>query len=177
MLTSTMHTTLNALHEGLASGIADLSAEQTQRRPKPDAWSVQQITEHLLITYTLTAQNFEARAAKGTATRTEPTLADRLGQFYICTLGMFPKGRKAPGNTEPTADAEPQSGKALAARARSELERLDAAAAAAERLFGGQAAIVHPVLGPMSVQGWRRFHLMHGRHHLRQIHALRGHAS
>jgi hypothetical protein len=29
------------------------------------------------------------------------------------------------------------------------------------------------VLGPLSAQQWRRFHQVHGQHHLRQIHAIR----
>jgi hypothetical protein len=29
------------------------------------------------------------------------------------------------------------------------------------------------VLGPLSMQQWRKFHLIHGRHHLKQIARIR----
>ena len=42
-----------------------------------------------------------------------------------------------------------------------------------EELFGDQSAVSHSVLGPLSMQEWRRFHLIHGRHHVKQIQAIR----
>jgi len=33
----------------------------------------------------------------------------------------------------------------------------------------------HPVLGPLTAQQWRKFHWVHGRHHVRQIRAMRAH--
>jgi len=27
----------------------------------------------------------------------------------------------------------------------------------------------HPILGPLNIEQWRKFHAMHGHHHCRQI--------
>jgi hypothetical protein len=43
--------------------------------------------------------------------------------------------------------------------------------------FGADTKVLdHPVLGPFSVSQWRKFHLVHGRHHLKQIRQLRSEA-
>ncbi|MGZ7099671.1 MAG: DUF1569 domain-containing protein [Candidatus Angelobacter sp.] len=31
----------------------------------------------------------------------------------------------------------------------------------------------HPVLGPLTAAEWRKFHLVHGLHHVKQIRSLR----
>jgi hypothetical protein len=61
----------------------------------------------------------------------------------------------------------------LAAQAHDSLARLDALSQATEQLFGATRSAVHHVLGPLNAQQWLRFHLVHGQHHLRQIHAIR----
>jgi hypothetical protein len=43
----------------------------------------------------------------------------------------------------------------------------------AESLFGKRRATTHPILGPLSIAEWRRFHLSHGHHHVKQIWAIR----
>jgi hypothetical protein len=38
------------------------------------------------------------------------------------------------------------------------------------RAFGSRTPVLnHPIMGPFSVNDWRRFHWVHTRHHLRQI--------
>jgi len=34
----------------------------------------------------------------------------------------------------------------------------------------------HPVLGPFSIEQWRKFHFVHGRHHVKQIRRRRAQA-
>ncbi len=51
---------------------------------------------------------------------------------------------------------------------------MNARIAIAEQLFGSRRRSVrHMILGPLSLAQWRRFHLVHGRHHIRQIAAIR----
>jgi len=39
-----------------------------------------------------------------------------------------------------------------------------------ERRFGVTTKIMdHPLLGPLTASQWRKFHLVHGRHHAQQI--------
>jgi hypothetical protein len=55
-------------------------------------------------------------------------------------------------------------------RALSNLERMDVAIAAAEQLWGSEEPIaMHFVLGPMTPLQWRKFHYVHGHHHLLQM--------
>jgi hypothetical protein len=42
-----------------------------------------------------------------------------------------------------------------------------------ERFGSGRKLLDHPILGPLTGAQWRKFHLVHGRHHLKQIRALR----
>jgi hypothetical protein len=43
-----------------------------------------------------------------------------------------------------------------------------------EAKFGKHAKVLdHPILGPFSIAQWRKFHLVHGLHHVKQIRRLR----
>ncbi len=168
---------LTTLELRLRSPIEPLNATQTQLSPRerPECWSIQQIVEHLLLTYQLTSVTFEARLAKGTPTRARPSLGQRMGQFAMLKLGYFPYGRKAPETVHPAAPSILQSGREIAAVLRTDLERMDALIGRAELVFGrGTQAISHQILGPLTSQQWRKFHLIHGLHHLKQINRIRG---
>ena len=171
-----MHQTLQDLETELTGSLTGLTSAQTIATPPdhPEKWCIQEIIGHLLLSYASTTQLFESRIAKGRATRTKPTVPQRLGQFYILTLERFPQGRRAPDAVCPPPPCPTCNGAALIQRVHVELTRLDAAIDRAADLFGGDVrAISHIVLGPLSVDGWRTFHLVHGRHHLGQILALR----
>jgi hypothetical protein len=50
----------------------------------------------------------------------------------------------------------------------------DIAAAGAEQRFGARTKLAnHPLLGAFTAHEWRRFHLVHTRHHVKQITARR----
>jgi Protein of unknown function (DUF1569) len=52
----------------------------------------------------------------------------------------------------------------------SNLEKMDEALRTCEEQFGSKKKIAdHPVLGPIPISGWRKFHLLHTRHHMKQI--------
>jgi hypothetical protein len=170
-----MNPLLEQLGREIDASLNGLDAGQTQLRPTADStqWSVQQVTEHLLLTYHSTCNLFEARIAKGTPTRRRPTLVQRICQEAVCRFGYFPHGRKAPAAVTPPDAGTPSSGEMLVAQAQDALTRLNALAKAAERLFGDKRSAAHHVLGPLNAQQWLRFHLVHGQHHLRQIRAIR----
>ena len=43
-----------------------------------------------------------------------------------------------------------------------------------EERYGARVKVLdHPVLGPLTAKQWRKFHLIHGRHHVRQISRLK----
>lgn len=176
-----MHNDLKLLQAELERALSGLDDCQTQLRPEPGLepsprrWNMQQIVGHLLLTYAATLTAVETRLAKGAATKARPSLAQRIGQLTVIGLGRFPQGRRAPAGVTPEEHADPLSGDALCAAATEALTRMDSRIADAERLFGRRRrAISHMILGPLSVDQWRRFHLVHGRHHIRQMAAIRG---
>ncbi len=84
----------------------------------------------------------------------------------------MPDGRKAPEAVCP-GHAAPLSGEELTHLATEKLLRMDANLDRAESLFGSTRAITHAILGPMCARDWRRFHCVHGDHHIQQILAIR----
>jgi len=171
-----MNPTLRQLQHQITASLHNLDATQTQLQPpsRPNKWSIQQIIEHLLLTYASTEIAINARLAKGTPTRAKPTLADHIVQYAVTRCGYFPKGRKAPSMVIPQPTTHPISGEDLTHSAAEHLARLDLIFNEAENLFGAASQCVnHNVLGPLNINQWRRFHQVHGKHHLKQIAAIR----
>jgi hypothetical protein len=171
-----MNPTLHQLRREIASSLHRLDATQTQLRPpsRPNKWSIQQIIEHLLLTYSSTETAINARLAKRTPTRATPTLTHRVFQIAVTRCGYFPTGREAPEIVTPQPTTHPLSGNDLAQAAAERLAHLDQLFTEAETLFGSAIQCAsHAVLGPLNFPQWRRFHLVHGEHHLKQIAAIR----
>lgn len=171
-----MNSTLHQLQREIASSLRGLDATQTQLRPpsRPGKWSIQQIVEHLLLSYTGTEMALDARLIKGAPTRAKPALLQRFGQYTVIHLGYFPTGRKAPPLVTPPETTHPLSGEELSHAAAEHLTRVDTLCTEAEKLFGAtNRCASHMILGPLSVNQWRRFQLIHGEHHLKQIVAIR----
>ena len=170
-----MNTDLQQLQRAIAYSLRGLDSAQTQLRPKArrDRWSIQQIVEHLLLTYSATETSIDARLEKRSPTRTKPGVIQHIAQYTVIRLGYFPRGRKAPAMVTPLPTESPLSGDELTSSAAEHLLRLDAIFDEGEALFGSARCATHLVLGPMSIPQWRRFHLIHGEHHARQILAIR----
>ena len=171
-----MDPTLQQLQSEIASSLTGLDATQTQLRPpsRSSKWTIQQIVEHLLLTYSSTETAINARLAKGTPTRAKPTLTQRVSRYAVTRCGYFPRGRQAPPMVTPAPSSQPLSGEGLAESASEHLTHLDQLFTQAETLFGHASKCAsHAVLGPLNIEQWRRFQLIHGEHHLRQIVAIR----
>ena len=169
-----MHPILEALRTEVTATISGLSARATQQafRDAPASWSIQQIVEHLLLTYEAAATQLQTRIDRGSPTRVPVTLRQLLTQGTMLGLGIYPSGRQATPAVTPSRPATLRAGADLAQRIGAALEELDALLAKGEELFGAAPAVSHPVLGPLSMQQWRRFLQVHGRHHMRQIRAI-----
>jgi hypothetical protein len=129
-------------------------------------WNSLQILEHLMLSYTATTKGLLRTMESGEIDRSGASTGQHLRRFYVLHVGRFPRGVEAPKQTRPKSSlgAEPlrQFNDALVA--------MDATLADAEKRFGAKARLLrHPVLGPLTAQQWRRFHEVHGRHHLKQI--------
>src|SRR5882757_4759696 len=176
MNASQTNATLHQLQREIANSLHSLDATQTQLRPpsRPAKWSIQQIIEHLLLTYSSTETAINARLTKRTPTRARPTLTHRVFQIAVTRCGYFPTGRKAPEMVTPQPTTHPLSGDDLTQATAEHLSRLDLLFTEAEALFGpGSQCANHAVLGPLNINQWRKFQLIHGEHHLKQIVAIR----
>jgi len=153
--------------ETIIGATAGVSAADATRRAG-DRWSVAEIVEHLQRAYSGTAKGFEKAIEKGMPLATTPTLTQTLQAFALINLGYFPEGRQAPKHILPTGTiALPEVIEGL----KKDLAWLDDAAIRARQAFGGAKVIDHPVLGALTVNQWLRFHLVHTRHHEKQIRA------
>jgi len=170
-----MHHSLEELHADYARLLANLASETLEIHPANDAgcWNVRQIVEHLTLTYRSSASVLQKRLDKGRPTQTRPTLKQRGPRLVVLWLGFMPRGQIAPSMVAPGADAGSLvDGAALADIMRAELQRMDELLTLCERQFGSQQMATHQVLGPLSASQWRRFHVTHGRHHLKQMRRL-----
>ena len=131
----------------------------------PGKWSCAQILEHLRLSYTATTKGTLIAIETGKPSGGRPTLRDKLATFYVAKLGMLPSGRMAPGHTVP------QNGGIQSLRHFNDaLVAMDATLIDAEKRFGSVTRILdHPILGPLNAKDWRRVHLTHARHHLKEI--------
>jgi hypothetical protein len=171
-----MNSTLHQLQREIADSLHSLDATQTQLCPpaQPGKWSIQQIIEHLLLTYSSTETAINARLTKRTPTRARPTLTHRVFQFAVTRCGYFPMGREAPEIVTPQPTTHPLSGEDLTQATAEHLVHLDLLFTEAETLFGpATQCATHAVLGPLNIDQWRKFQLIHGEHHLKQIAAIR----
>lgn len=156
---------LSILEEATRGGGAECSV-----RRNPDQWCVAEVVEHLQRAYLGTAKGFERCVESGAPIATGQTFKQRLYSFALIALGIFPEGRKAPRHVVPTGEMDLD---AVISAARRDLDRLDAAASRTREKFGRAKVVDHPILGAFTVDQWLKFHLVHTRHHEKQIRARR----
>jgi DinB superfamily len=170
-----MHPSLERLHGNYAQVLRGLSLRAVEDYPgnDPTRWNARQIVEHLTLTYQSSSAVFHERLAKGRPTQAKPSAYQRVQQFFVCQFGFIPAGRPAPPEVIPSAIASaPLDGNDLSARLQAELQAMDALLAACQGQFMEKKFATHQILGPISADQWRRFHLAHGRHHLKQLRRL-----
>jgi len=165
-----MHPDLERAHDSLAAATAGLDAAWLAAAP-PGKWTVAQIVEHLAKGYGGTAHVLGRCLDQDRPKARAITLKDRLLTFVVVDLGYLPEGRQAPEVTRPSDPPPPD----IVETALVALRDLDQVAARAEARFGARTPLVnHPIIGPLGVDQWRRFHWVHTRHHLKQIAARLG---
>jgi len=108
--------------------------------------------------------------SKGKPLASRASMAHRALIFVVVGLGHLPAGRKAPAFIQPKGlpleKVRSEIGEKIAA--------MDAIIAQCEARFGRQVKLLdHPILGPLTATQWRKLHLVHGRHHQKQLLRLR----
>jgi hypothetical protein len=160
---------LQRLQEAIASATRDMSAEDLQRHPE-GKWSTAEVLEHLYLTYTGTTKAFERCLQAGEPQARTPMLMDRMRAFVVTGLGHLPEGRKSPKHALPRGMAVEEVVRDIGPR----ISAMDDQIAQCEARFGKRTRVLdHPILGPLTGRQWRKFHWVHGQHHLKQIHNLR----
>lgn len=163
-----MDSRLQRLQEEIASAIAGLSAEQLSWHP-PGKWCVAEVLEHLYLTYTGTVKGFERVAEAGKPLATAQSWRQRGRSLVALGFGYLPSGREAPPVVRPRglptekvlADIGPK------------IAEMDAIMTRCEEKLGARHKLLdHPILSPLTAGQWRKFHLVHGRHHVKQIRRL-----
>ncbi len=164
---------LERLQKQLTSAIAGLSAEQLTWHP-PGKWCTAEVLEHLYLTYTGTVKGFERLLAAGKPQVKACTLKQRAGIFLVVGLGYLPSGREAPAVARPKGV---ETLKVLAEVA-PKIQAMDDIIRRCEEQFGLKEKLLdHPILGPLTGPEWKKFHLVHGLHHVKQIRRLRAAAT
>ena len=146
--------------------------EQDWLRAPRGAWNSAQILEHLARSYSGTAKMVELHLGSSRPPQLRSArLGERLRRLLVVTLGRFPSGGQAPAFVQPRGIAGAQA----LEQALSGLQRMSAALDAAEQRWGRRISVGrHFLLGPMTARQWKKFHYLHGHHHMRQLRATLG---
>jgi ribosomal protein S6E (S10) len=164
---------LEQLTKGITSATESLDQDTWSWHPE-GKWSAGEIFEHLFLTYTGTIKGFARCLEAGKPLARTPTLADRIRTLVVVGIGYMPGGRKAPKHAAPRGTPREQ----VIAQVFAKIFEMDAIISQAEAKYGfGTRVLDHPILGPLRGWEWRKFHWVHGRHHLRQICELRRRAA
>jgi hypothetical protein len=165
-----MDAKLADLKRTIEDAIRGLAPDDFVRHPE-GKWSALQVLDHLNFSYMGTIKNFENCLATGRVGASLDRKSKRWRRIAVINLGYFPPGRKSPKGVRPR-DLPPQT---LAQEVLQNIERMDSVIAESEARFNRrQLLATHPILGPLTGPEWRKFHLVHGKHHAKQIVRLRG---
>lgn len=132
----------------------------------PGKWTPAQIVEHLALGLTLSAQTFQARKHHAPMKRRSRTPAEKIATLFIFGFRWFPPGRKAPERTTPPASIDRATAEAHFLAAVEAWDQVDRALLPERR---ADLFVKHPRMGDLTVEEWMRFHVIHARHHARQI--------
>jgi hypothetical protein len=160
---------LDKLKESLQSAVEGMSSEQLSWHP-PGKWSAGELLEHLYLTYTGTIKGFERVVSKGKPLASRASVAQRALTLVVVGLGHMPAGGKAPAMVVPKGLPAEEVRNEIGAK----IVAMDALIGQCEARFGRRVPLLdHPILGPLSATQWRKLHVVHGQHHLKQLLRLR----
>jgi Protein of unknown function (DUF1569) len=159
---------LERLQQAITSATHGMSAEDLQRHPE-GKWCTAEVLEHLFLTYDGTVKGFERVLREGKPLARTPFLKDRMRTLVVIGLGHMPEGRKAPDRALPRGMPADELMREIGPR----LSAMDQVITQCEGSFGKRTRVLdHPILGPLTARQWRKFHWVHGQHHLKQIQKL-----
>lgn len=159
---------LGRLRKEIADATANFNAQQLIWH-ESGKWCAAEILEHLYLSYSGTIKGCARLLERGQPLASRATLKNRAQSFVVVSLGYMPAGRKAPEGTRPRGL---ETGKAVS-EIESKIREMDTILTDCVAKFGAKVKVFdHPLLGPFSIGQWRKFHLVHGLHHVKQIRRL-----
>jgi hypothetical protein len=179
-----MHPVFENLHKRYDKTLRDKDRDSCQLHPARSlhghgpAWSTQDVIEHLVLTYRGTGALMDRYLSRKSPTERPRLWKHHALQFLVIRCGGFPRGVNAPEEVLPGKSGmppftQPMTGAELSACLRSELEALDAKLEETRQVFARRPFAPHFIFGPLTADQWRRFHSVHGRHHLKQLTRIR----
>jgi hypothetical protein len=164
-----MDSRLEELKQAVESSVEGLSGEQLCWHPTAK-WCAAEVLEHLYLTYTGTIKGFAKVLEAGKPLATRASMKQRVRTLVVAGFQHMPEGRQAPANTRPRG----LPAEKLRSEVGVKIAEMDAIIAQCEARFGpGIRLLDHPILGPLTARQWKTFHLVHGRHHVKQLLRLR----
>lgn len=155
------------LPEIVLGPLTDRSDADWQLAP-PGKWTSAQIVEHLALALEWSATGFEERRARDPMIRRPSTIPQRVAKVLVMHLGWFPPLLKAPSRSTPAPHVDRAAAEAHFRRGVERNEEL------AKLLLPARARdlfVKHLRMGDLTLPEWLEFHLIHARHHARQIRA------
>lgn len=167
-----MNVYLQQTRDAIHQTITGMSDEQMVRHPE-GKWCTAEILEHLALAFGGSAKLMQRTLDAGAPQARKPTIRDRFFTTVVTRCGYIPEGRKAPKHVVPRGISASEVRPLVFAN----LEALDIQLSKCEQRFGSRVRLAdHPILGPLKLDEWRKFHLLHTLHHMKQIARLRAHA-
>lgn len=163
-----MDSYLERLHEAITSATSGMTVEELQRHP-PGKWSTAEVLEHLYLTYAGSVKGFGRCLREGRTRANAPTWKQRAVTAVVTRLGYMPEGREAPKPTLPQG----MPAERVLAEIGGKIQEMDRTITECETRLGKGTLMDHPILGPLTAAQWRKFHWVHGRHHVKQIWKLK----
>ena len=171
-----MHPVLANAFKACLSELETIDTTTAQLHPegRPHLPSIQQRVERNAAILQQSTQLLERRLTKGRLPRdNRRTRLEWLLQMMILGVGFIPQG-------SPMIDEEflvpvafsALSGRELAKRLSAELEAFDAVLDQCRKAYGMERVEVHPLLGPIRVDQWRRSEVIQLRSLRREIRAI-----
>ena len=164
-----MGTSLADLRNEITSAIHGMSTEELGRHAE-GKWSTAEILDHLNLSYVGTIKGLRRCLQSGQVFTKGSRLKNFGKRVGLIRLGYFPPGRKSPERVRPRGNPAEQ----VRVEVLENLVELEKVITDCETKFGkGKPVADHPVLGPLTASEWRKFHVVHGKHHVKQILRLR----
>ena len=161
---------LAALPDLVLGPLAGKSDADWYRAPA-GKWTSAQIAEHLAISLEGSGKGFDTHRHKPPMVRRPKTRVEWVASVLILRVGWFPPGREAPAVSRP---AERVDRAYAEAHFREGVERFNRIAPELLASRPRDLFVKHPRLGDLTLPEWMRFHLIHCRHHAKQIKARLG---